>query len=85
MDNDPVLEAAEQAIRQVWPDEHRAGVVVRAIIITETITEDGERAIGWVNSREVAPWDAEGLVRYYLRNGLAEQTAREVVDELEDE
>lgn len=82
--SDPILEAAASAIDRVFP-EHAAGMIVKAVIITEAITDDGERALGWVNSREISEWDAEGMVRYYLRNGLAEQTAREVIDRQEEE
>lgn len=47
--------------------ERRGEIVNRAIVIFEVIDEDGDRGLWIAESRGMATWDEEGLLRYALR------------------
>lgn len=80
-EQDLVLVAAQQAWDDIFHDRPGTpGVITKALIVFEAIDEDGDATINWAHSRELSEWDAEGMVRFYLRR----QAAHEVASMLEE-
>lgn len=80
--NDPVLVAVGDLMAQIRAEVGEApGIVNRAVIVCETIDEDGDRRLGIVWDGNLKSWECRGM----LEEVLADMNAYDVVSVIDED
>jgi hypothetical protein len=68
----------------IWKRFNPGTVVVKGIVFTEYVNDEGERSFRWQTSPGLAPWEAMGMLQQALLDVQSDNLAQAFVDILSD-
>jgi hypothetical protein len=79
------LSSLWEGYEYIWKRFHPGTVLIKGIVFTEYIDEEGKRAFRWQVSPGMAPWEAMGMLHQAIADVQADTVAQSFVDILTDD
>lgn len=84
-DSPPTVENLWDVIKAFWPALHGdEGVLVKGMVVVETVADDGYPNLLYFTSPYLNPWDTKGMATHVLQNEAAELTSRVMLNTIAD-